>query len=132
MRPHGGRSERQGVISDSGGGRPFWGAVEGDWAQERSVQKVPSATARVRRAGHVAYITPLDALSFSEKAKLKVLVAQLCPTLCDPMDCSLPGSSVPGILQAILRWVAILISRASSQSRNQTQVSRTAGGFFTC
>ena len=132
MRPHGGRSERQGVISDSGGGRPFWGAVEGDWAQERSVQKVPSATARVRRAGHVTYITPLDALSFSEKAKLKVLVAQLCPTLCDPMDCSLPGSSVPGILQAILRWVAILISRASSQSRNQTQVSRTAGGFFTC
>ena len=131
MRPHGGRSERQGVISDSGGGRPFWGAVEGDWAQERSVQKVPSATARVRRAGHVTYITPLDALSFSEKAKLKVLVAQLCPTLCDPMDCSLPGSSVPGILQAILRWVAILISRASSQSRNQTQVSRTAGGFFT-
>ena len=87
-------SERQGVISDSGGGRPFWGAVEGDWAQERSVQKVPSATARVRRAGHVAYITPLDALSFSEKAKLKVLVAQLCPTLCDPMSCSPPGSSL--------------------------------------
>ena len=55
MRPHGGRSERQGVISDSGGGRPFWGAVEGDWAQERSVQKVPSATARVRRAGHMVH-----------------------------------------------------------------------------
>ena len=35
------------------------------------------------------------------------LVAQLCPTLCDPMDCSLPGSSVHGILQArILEWVA--------------------------
>ena len=37
-----------------------------------------------------------------------MLVAQLCPTLCDPMDCSLPGSSVCGILQArILEWVAI-------------------------
>ena len=36
------------------------------------------------------------------------LVAQLCPTLCNPMDCSLPGSSVHGILQArILEWVAI-------------------------
>ena len=36
-------------------------------------------------------------------------VAQLCPTLCDPMDCGLPGSSVHGILQArVLEWVAIL------------------------
>ena len=39
---------------------------------------------------------------------LKVLVAQSCPTLCNPMDCSLPGSSVHGIFQArILDWVAI-------------------------
>ena len=44
----------------------------------------------------------------------KVLVAQSCLTLCDPMDCSLPGSSVHGILQArILEWVAILFSRIS-------------------
>ena len=43
--------------------------------------------------------------------KVKVLVAQLCPTFCDPMDCSLPGSSVHGILQArILEWEAILFS----------------------
>ena len=48
-----------------------------------------------------------------------VLVAQLCPTLCDPMDCSLPGSSTYGILQArILEWVAIPFSRGSSQPRN--------------
>ena len=41
-----------------------------------------------------------------------VLVTQLCSTLCDPMDCSLPGSSVHGILQArILEWVAIPFSR---------------------
>ena len=39
------------------------------------------------------------------KIKVKVLVTQLCPTLCDPMDCSPPGSSVHGILQArILEW----------------------------
>ena len=41
-----------------------------------------------------------------------MLVAQLCPTLCDPLDCSLPGSSVHGILQArILEWVAIPFSK---------------------
>ena len=44
-----------------------------------------------------------------------VCVAQLCPTLCDPMDCSPLGSSVPGILQArILGWVAISFSGRSS------------------
>ena len=44
-----------------------------------------------------------------------VLVAQSCPTLCNSMDCSLPGSSVHGIFQArILEWVAISFSRGSS------------------
>ena len=51
------------------------------------------------------------------------LVAQSCPTLCDPMDCSPPGSSVYGIIQArILEWVATPSSRESSQPRNRTQV----------
>ena len=60
------------------------------------------------------------------------LVAQLCLTLCDPMDCSPPGSSVMGILQArILEWVAMPSSRRSSQLGHQTQVSHIAGGFFT-
>ena len=58
---------------------------------------------------------------------------QLCLTLCDTMDCSSPGSSVHGILQArILEPVAI--SRGSSQQRNRTRASCgscTAGGFFT-
>ena len=45
-------------------------------------------------------------------------VAQSCPTLCDPMDCSLPGSSVHGIFQArVLECVAISFSRASSRPR---------------
>ena len=47
--------------------------------------------------------------------KMIVLVAQFCPTHCDPLDCSLPGSSVQGILQArILEWVAIFFFRGSS------------------
>ena len=58
-------------------------------------------------------------------------VAHLCPTLCDPMDYSLPGSSVHGILQAgILEWVAICFSRGSFQPRDRTQGSCIAGRFF--
>ena len=50
----------------------------------------------------------------------------------DPMDCSLPGPSVYGILQArILAWVAIPFSRGSSQPGDQTQVPRIGGRFFT-
>ena len=52
---------------------------------------------------------------------------QSCPTLCDPMECSLPGSSVRGILQArILEWVTISFSRGTSQPRDQTHVSRVS------
>ena len=59
-------------------------------------------------------------------------VTQSCPTLCDPMDCSPPGFSVHVILQArILEWVAISFSRGSSQPRDRTWVSCTAGRFFT-
>ena len=51
-------------------------------------------------------------------------VTQLCLTLCDPMDCSPPGSSLHGIFQArILEWVAISSSMGSSQCRDQTHVS---------
>ena len=57
---------------------------------------------------------------------------QSCPTLCDPMDCSLPGFSVHGILQArILQWVAIPFSRGSSWPRDWIWISCTAGRFFT-
>ena len=58
-------------------------------------------------------------------------VAQSCPILCDPVDCSPPGSSVHGILQArILEWVAISFSRGSSQPRDRTHVSHIAGRCF--
>ena len=57
-------------------------------------------------------------------------VAQLCPTLCDPVDCSPPGF-VYGILQArILEWVSIPFSRGSSRPRDQTQFSCIAGRDF--
>ena len=60
-----------------------------------------------------------------------VLVAQLCPALCDPMDCSPPGSVVHGILQGrVLEWVAIPFSRGSSWPRNWTRVSCITGRFF--
>ena len=49
---------------------------------------------------------------------------QLCSTLCDPMDCSPPGSSVHGILQArMLEWVAMPSSKGSSQPRDRTNIS---------
>ena len=58
-------------------------------------------------------------------------VTQLCLTLCDPVDCSLPGSSIHGILQArILEWVAISFSRGSSRPRDQTWVSHIGGRCF--
>ena len=62
-----------------------------------------------------------------EKCKVKVIAAQSCLTLCDPMD-----YTVHVILQArILEWVAFPFSRGSSRLRDQTQVSRIVGGFFT-
>ena len=72
-----------------------------------------------------------------EEGKLKLYaieseIAQLCPTLCDPVDCSLPGSSVNGIFQArVLEWVAIAFPRGSSPPRDRTQVSRIVGRRFT-
>ena len=59
-------------------------------------------------------------------------VTQSHLALCDPMDGSLPGSSLHGVLQArVLEWVAISFPRGSSQPRDQTYISYTAGKFFT-
>ena len=59
-------------------------------------------------------------------------VTQSCQTLCDPMDCSLPGSSVPGIFQAILpECIAISFSSGSSWPRDETQVSHIVDRCFT-
>jgi len=73
----------------------------------------------------------ISSLSLSS-LKVKVLVSQSHLSLSDPMDFSLPGSSVHGILQArIMEWTAISFFRGSSRPRDQTRVSCTAGRFFT-
>ena len=95
---------------------------------------------------HLNYCEFLTELCYSRIDSLNVLycclikllhsewvseVAQSCLTLCDPVDCSPPGSYVHGILQArILEWVAISFSRGSSQPRDRTQVSLIAGRLF--
>ena len=62
----------------------------------------------------MSYFFP-ELAAVEETNRKKSEVTQSCPTLCDPMDCNLPGSSVHGILQArILEWVAIFFSRGSS------------------
>ena len=58
-------------------------------------------------------------------------MALLCLTLCDPINYSLPGSSVHGILQYPMEWVTIPFSRGSSQPRDRIWFSCTAGRFFT-
>ena len=58
---------------------------------------------------------------------VKMKVAQSCPILCSPMDCIVHGIPQAGILE----WVAVSFSKGSSQSRDRTQVSFIAGGFFT-
>ena len=72
------------------------------------------------------------ASKWQDQEKKKVLVAQSCQILCDPVNYSPPGSFVPGILQAIiLECIVISFSRESSQPRDQTQVSCIACRFFT-
>ena len=64
--------------------------------------------------------------------KVITFINEPCPTLCKPMDCSPPSSSVHGILQArILEWIAMPFSRGSSQFRDRTCISCKAGRFFT-
>ena len=73
------------------------------------------------QVGSLPLVTPGKSLCI---LKSESEVAQLCPTLWDPVDCSLPGSSVHRILQArILEWVAISFSRGSSQPRDRTHIS---------
>ena len=84
-----------------------------------------------QRVGH-DWATELNCCHLVLEKKNESEVVQLCLTLWDPMDCSLPGSSVHGIFQArVLERVAISFSRGSSWPRDQTQVSYIAGRHFT-
>ena len=71
-------------------------------------------------------------VSFGVSYMLSPKLLQSHLTLCNPVDCSPPGFSVHGILQArVLEWVAMPSSRGSSQPKDWTQVSHIADGFFT-
>ena len=77
-------------------------------------------------------IHKMETVASSLKGCLMGFFTQSYLTLCDPTDCSPPGSSVHGILQdRILEWVAISFSGGSSPPRDLTQVSRVAGRCFT-
>ena len=110
------------------------------------LQSMGSQRVRHNRSGLTSKGISLEIpLDFTRKVSLKKLpetctintcvhakLLQSCPTLCKPMDCSPPGSSVCKILQArILEWVAMPSSRGSSRSRDGTQVSCIASRFFT-
>ena len=89
---------------------------------------------KVRTCGVGSWLPEVSARGWEpapEMARVRALVAQSCPALCHCLDCSPPGFSVHGILQArILEWVAIHVSRGSSQPKGRTQVSCIAGRFF--
>ena len=108
-------------------GRRIWKDLMG-WCLRK-----PCVWCLARR--HIEYISAVSVIQAAKwlclglKAAVKcVFVTQSCPALCDPMDCSPPGSSVHGILQARrLEWVAMpFFSRGFSWLRYRTQVSCTA------
>ena len=79
--------------------------------------------------GHFSFQSLRKAIPKNAQSESEVF--QSCLNLCDSMDCSLPGSSIHGILQArVLEWVAISFSKGSSQPRDRTQVSRIGGRHF--
>ena len=90
------------------------------WLSERSLDGAVFRLVLITFDGDDGTASRVHAQSFS------------CAQLCDPVDCSPPGSSVHRILRArILEWVAMPFSRGSSRPRDQTRVSCIAGRFFT-
>jgi len=131
--------------------KPLWGTSILYWAWDNGWQKLEpgdSERQKVPKAGEgvgdwkklLESSLKLQSMNTSLKAGIgsesESEVTQSCLTLCNPMDCSLRGSSIHDILQArILEWIAISSSRGSSQPRDRTHVSCIsciAGRFFTC
>ena len=81
---------------------------------------------------HILFFNKTNYSLISFELRNLCLVTQPCLALCNPIDCSLPGSSVHGESPGkVLEWVAMPSSRGSSQPRDRTQVSHIAGRFFT-
>ena len=97
-----------------------WGHKESDMTERLHFISLPFPLPRMLSLSQL-----MNLFSFLPAAVLCCAKSlQLCPTLCDPVDCSLPGSSVCGIIQArILEWASMASSRASSPPRDQTCVS---------
>ena len=105
--------------------KPYWAKIYLMWRQYKGRDQ--HSTIFFPHTIHLLFYN----LRF-QRRKWKLLVAQLCPTFCNPMDCRPPGSSVHGILQArMLEWVAIRFSRGCSWLRDRIWVSGMAGRFFT-
>ena len=96
------------------------------WAEQGKSHWIAS-----RKPSYTMCLFPPKLQKQQRKWKKESEVAQACLTLCDPVDCTPPGSSVHGILQAwILEWVAISFSRGSSWPGDRIQVSHIAGRRF--
>ena len=109
-------------------GGAWWAAVYGVAQGQTRLKRLSSCSSS--SLSQVSLSLPY--LVFVEHLVGVVLVAQWCPTLCDPMNCSPPGSSAHGILQArTLEWVAMPFSRGYFQPTDQSRVSCIAGRFFT-
>ena len=102
-------------------------------SKTRQVERILKGSNKIRKhkRDQEGNKTALEKINYMEIYNSESEVAQSCPTLCDPVDCSLPGSSIHGILQArVLEWVAISFSRGS-RPRDQTRVSCIAGRCLT-
>ena len=107
-------------------GCSLWGCTESDTTEATQQQQSNQTERGKENSSNRTYLT------ISTLWKVCVKVAQSCPTICDPIDCSLPGSSVHGILQVrILEWVAIPFPGGPSQPRDHTQDSHIASRLFT-
>ena len=122
------------------GGLPSMGShrVRHDWSDvaETASQITWKISLEVNIINHISYPKKKKKKKrkdkfWNQEEKKESEIAQSCPSLCDPMYCSPPGSSIHGIFQTrVLEWVAISFSRLSSWPRDQTWVSCIAGKCF--
>ena len=105
----------------------------GDWANLcKNFLPIISSRSFIVSCPLFKYLSNCEFIFVYGKSKRKVKVAQSCPILCKPMNCSLTACTLYGNLQArILEWVAYPFSGRSPWSRNKIGISCIAGRFFT-